>query len=243
MHIFRSDERPPVYTPIPAFVDTFVQFCLSDVSPERELPVVIGHQGASLPTRAILYNCEQMSRGNQLSAFLNKTKDPNVAEVWDYSRANVDILATHGVVARHVPLCTPDTYMSEIQEYCIQPKVYDVGFCGGISERRRQILHTLHSAGITVCTVKKWGKDRDIELGRCRVILNIHYANDYTIFESARCEPWLATGVPVITESSMDDDPRCAVIAPYNELVEKTICFLRGLRETSTCPQTCPSSP
>jgi hypothetical protein len=92
-----------------------------------------------------------------------------------------------------------------------------------------KILQGLRDAGITVNIVTSFGNTRDRELSKCRVILNIHYADDYSIFESVRCEPWLYIGTPVISENSWENDSH-AINVPYDQLVERTIEVLKTLR-------------
>ena len=64
-----------------------------------------------------------------------------------------------------------------------------------------------------------FGEERDIELSKCKVLINIHHSDDYKIFESARCEPWLSIGVPVVSECSLDNDPRCMNML-YDDLIK-----------------------
>jgi hypothetical protein len=59
--------------------------------------------------------------------------------------------------------------------------------------------------------------------------MNIHYGDTYNVFESARCEPWLKVGVPVISETSLDNDPRC-ISVDYDRLVETAISTLERIK-------------
>jgi hypothetical protein len=72
-----------------------------------------------------------------------------------------------------------------------------------------------------------YGEERDKELAKCKILLNIHAFSDYNVFENARCEPWLAIGVPIISENSLDNDPRC-INVDYDQIVPRTIEFLRS---------------
>ena len=38
------------------------------------------------------------------------------------------------------------------------------------------------------------------------MLVNIHYADDYGVFEAVRCNRWLAAGLPVLTEQGINDD-------------------------------------
>lgn len=196
---------------------TFVEFLLSDESPERQYPCLLyPFDTYEIREPIILYNCEQMSKSQPLASVVKIISNPNVKEVWDYSLENCRILKTYGIEAKHVPLVSSRAYVEQIQ--ALRDKLtVDVGFCGDLSERCLKILNELMREGLTVHYVKQDGIERDKRLARCRVILNIHPSDDPMIFEQARCDVWLRVGVPVVSETSIDDDPRC-INAPYNLL-------------------------
>ena len=60
--ITTSDIRPPVKTKIYNWVDLFVHFLASELSPERTLPLFIGETWPEETTPHIYYNCEQLTR-------------------------------------------------------------------------------------------------------------------------------------------------------------------------------------
>ena len=235
MPIYESEYRPPVYSSIYKFVDHLIPYLLSKYSPERRLPIIVADHGnhpSSL--RVIYYNTEQLTRRGEFERIVTRLRNSDIVEIWDYSTANIKIFHDVGFTnVRHVPVSTiPETVTSLRALYCESHQKFDLAFCGGMSPRRMNILNILIKKGITIniisySTKTKWGIERDREIARCRALLNIHFADDYIVFESVRCDPWLSVGMPVITETSVDDDCRCAVIAPYSELVERTIEFLR----------------
>lgn len=235
MPIYESEERPPVYSSIYKFVDHLIPYLLSKYSPERSVSIIVADcKTPNLTSSAIYYNTEQLTRYGMLDRITTLIGYHNVVEIWDYSTANIKILHDAGFTnVRYVPVSTiPETVTSLRTLYHASPPEFDLAFCGAISPRRQDILDGLMERGITIniisnSTKTKWGIERDREIARCRVLLNIHFADDYTVFESVRCDPWLSAGMPVISETSLDDDSRCAVIAPYGELVERTIEFLR----------------
>ena len=179
----------------------------------------------------IFYNTEQMTVPVYLDRLLYIARITKPYQIWDYSLANIAILKKHGIHnTKFVPLTSSPQLLSRLQSYRTSID-YDVGFCGILSKRRQTILNDLKAAGIKVNVVKVYGVERDKELAKCRIILNIHYNNNYKVFESARCEPWLRLGVPVISEPSLIDDPRC-IIAEYDKLVSTTIQYLNYLKST-----------
>jgi len=210
-------------------LQTFLEFLCSEESPPRDLPCVLYYtEGRFLNQPVLLYNCEQLSRQFHIELFLKLASNPHVKEVWDYSVAHCAILKSHGITARHVPLISPKAYIDQVVALRVPPDV-DVGFCGCLSERRLAILNGLLKAGLTVHCVTQFGLERDKRLARCRVLLNVHFSDDYTIFEQARCDVWLRAGVPVISETSVDDDTRC-INVPYALLVEKVRAVVEGLK-------------
>jgi len=214
--------RSPVLTTAGKWFDTFTLFLNSDLSPPREYPIVLG-QYFDLSNPFIFYNTEQLSRAGAPEIFIPVSQNPNCKEVWDYSKANVDIWKKFGINAIHVPPVVPDHFLEKLKEYRKAGQIYDVGFSGHTNERRLNIRDRLNQLGYnTHFLYETFGEERDIELAKCKILLNIHAADDYQIFESLRCEPWLAIGVPIISEHSLDNDPRCINVS-YDKIVDAVV--------------------
>ena len=213
-----------VITNIRRYVDTFIDSLQSTHAPPHELPVVVGST-KPYPPRFILYNTEQLTRQGELERIRTMAIIPACAEIWDYSEANVRILAERGIAAKHVPLRSSESYVARLRSLRSEGQIYDIGFAGSPSERRTAILDALAKKGVSLCLIRSWGKERDAVLAKCRIILNIHYDDDYKVFESARCVPWIEAGATVISEHSLDDDPRC-INVPYDQLVAACIAQL-----------------
>ena len=208
------------------FLDSFLHFLNSDLSPETDVPIVLRYYDEEkLPPSFIYYNTEQLtSKKNKLKLdyIVEYIKKHEVKEVWDYSKVNIELFKQHSIIAKHVPLQTPKLYSDKLLEFRKKGILYDVGFCGTPSLRREHILKELEKKGVKVNRVKGFGDERDKELAKCRVLLNLHVEDDYLIFESARCDAWLSIGVPIISENSLDNDPRCITV-DYNEVVSKVV--------------------
>ena len=202
------------------WLDTFYLFLSSEFAPERKYPIVLNSCN-KIDENFILYNTEQLSRISSLNYIKKMSKDPNCVDIWDYSKANIEILSKHGINAKYYPPILPETYLSKLREFRNAGQTYDIGFSGADSPRRSKIIKDLQNAGLTTNFIKVYGDERDREIAKCKVLLNIHHSLDYKIFEKARCEPWLAIGVPIISEHSLDDDPRCINVS-YDEMVDKT---------------------
>lgn len=201
-------------------IDTFRYFVESPLCPQASEPIHIGIWSRIPPIGRIIYNTEQLSRPEMLRVIKNIIKKSNPLEIWDYSLANIHILKNNNILARHVPLESPGWYVKELQSYRKDEQEYDVGFSGWMSPRRLKILNKLKASGLSVNIVANiFGKERDKELAKCKIILNIHASPEYKIFESNRCEPWLKAGVRVISENSLDNDDRC-INVKYSDIVK-----------------------
>jgi hypothetical protein len=222
-----SHHKNTVVTDVRHWLDTFVYFVESELAPQTKYPILLGvlkentfNEYKSIP--CIYYNTEQLTRIYMSSTILYIIQELKPVEIWDYSRENIAILRSFGINARYVPLKTPTWYMNELIGYRKKGIFYDVGFSGILTNRRLEILQELENSGLLVNKIECFGKERDIELAKCAIILNIHAGSDYKIFESARCEPWLSIGVPVISESGFDDDNRC-ILTDYGSFVQTTV--------------------
>lgn len=104
-------------------------------------------------------------------------------------------------------------------------KQYDIVFTGGLSQRRLAILNKLTSFGIRVFVVKGFGTDRDNILSLGKILLNIHFSDEYKTYESIRCDRWLMSGMMVVTETSQDDEildvKELLIIEKYDNIVNK----------------------
>jgi hypothetical protein len=220
--------RPPVLTWLQHSEFLLIEFLESTLSPERNLPIYFNnHYKGPLPEKVYYYNIEQLTRKSELETIKGLWAKGHIVEVWDYSTFNCKILTENNIPNRYVPFTPTPKRIEYYNELLQQPKIYDVGFCGASSPRRDFVLKGLRDAGLTVLALHNaWGEERDKQLARSKVIVNIHYGNDYKVFETSRCGHWLAVGHPVISEESLDSDSR-AITVPYDKLIERTIQALK----------------
>lgn len=107
-----------------------------------------------------------------------------------------------------VSVRVPDLY----QDWRRAFKDFDLAFVGTVTPRRKRILQTLSDRGISIHVIQSFGFHETIrECLGSRAILNVHADDDYQIFETARCSVWLDSDVPVLSETSLDNDPRAFV--------------------------------
>jgi len=170
---------------------------------------------------------EQMTYPKMLKEVCERVRQKDIVEVWDYSQVNVDILKSQGIQARHVPLQTTPEDVAKLKSYIPSKPEFDVGFCGVVPDRRMRILQQLGEKGLKVVLCNTtYGEERDRILAKCRVQLNIHQTDVHKVYESTRCNHWLDAGIPVISETSLDDDPRCINVS-YDALVETVVKFCK----------------
>ena len=214
------------------FFDTFIHFvespdCPSCPQSPQSSQTKIIYLGTNPPAGfyGILYNTEQLTIPDKYKQVVTCIQQNPELEVWDYSQVNIGILATAGIMAKYIPLYSPPWYIEKLRSFRSEI-VYDVGFNGSQSARREKVLSSLREKGFKVLTSTSWGDERDRELSKCRILLNIHYSTDHLIFETARCEPWFQLGVPIISELSIENDKRC-ILTTYDGFVDTVVRYFR----------------
>jgi len=232
---YRSNVRPNVYTNYEnSEIMNVINFLLSDKSPERSCPIYIIDQVHLFPvgiSSKIIYNIEQMTREDMFNRNMPRMKQPDIIGVWDYSISNYNILKDHKLNLLYVPFKLSIDKIIEYRNLIDDKKSYDIVFCGQMSQYRKKILDELRSRGKNVLVIEdNYTNSKDIIIGKCHLLINIHFNESYKIFEVIRCEPWLSSGLPVLTETSLDDDLR-AVNVPYNQLVDKACEILDNIRK------------
>ena len=221
---------PRILTNKEKWADTFLLFLTSDLCPPTSYPILLGFGFDKIPQKKfIFYNIEQLSRKSCLKELAQYAKNKHCVEIWDYSRANVEICAKHNIKTRHVPPVMSNNALTHFKLLKQVNQSYDIGFAGAQTPRRDFIMNSLEKTGYKINYIfGKYCIERDIEIAKCKILINIHAEEDYQIFESARCEPWLEIGVPIISEHSLDDDPRC-INVNYEELIDTSIETLKRL--------------
>lgn len=207
---------------------------------ELEQFLVINHKDCGFPIsimnpcwggKQILYNTEQLTRPSVLDYFSNHIRfNDMIYEVWDYSAANVEILNRAGLTnARHVPFRMWNEYREELLSYQSGECHYDVGFCGWMASKRRvDIVEELRKRGLSVLVIQDlFGRDRDMMLSKCKIIMNLHFDENYRIFESYRCFAWIDINKTVVSENSIDNDDRC-INVEYEEMADAITSILKS---------------
>jgi len=176
--------------------------------------------------KIFLLNLEPLNLKYRLTSII-ESYDTYKPIVYDYSLSNIKILKQNGINnVNYLPYISTNYEINYLKKlYTDTEKKYDFGIltgCGApnnsISElgpKRKKLVEFLLSKGFTVNIIKAWNIKRDIELSKCKVILNIHgqlLHNDQwfdsNIFEHLRCERLLNAGFTILSEKSylLDED-------------------------------------
>ena len=182
-------------------------------------------------------NFEQLFVYNQYAS-LRKIYDKKI-QVIDYSAVHVEFMER----AMHLPYQYNEKEVSLLKSLIrSQPKEYDVCMVANGTPHRIDIWNELKRRGVRVNHVTGWLLTRDIEIAKCRLLLNVHVDTEevgYTIFEHLRCDRWMFAGMPIISETSRFDedqkdlDLHGIMFHPYEELVDKVIEFLAKPQQTN----------
>jgi len=159
----------------------------------------------------------------------------------DYDQYQTNVIQT--VTDNHV-LYLPYQIVPEEVEYLShllkkKKKIYDVAFCStNGSPRRLKIFEQLEKRGISLTNVVGWGKSRDKKIAKAKILVNIHYAEDYRIFEHMRCDRWILSGLLVVSEDSasdmLNDCKDLFIIEKYDNIVNKILEILSNYDKYQT---------
>jgi hypothetical protein len=156
-------------------------------------------------------NTEQLSVKLKLDEYTSFIKKD--FQIYDYSLHNIRITGT----GTYLPYREKTEETVALREFLKQPKDFDFAVIGSDSEHRTKIMQVLKKRGYTIHHVKGWNAERDIQVGRCKALLNIHYDGDYQIYESIRCNRWQFAGMQIYSEPCIDaSDVDGSVIFVHN---------------------------
>ncbi len=100
------------------------------------------------------------------------------------------------------------------------------------SQRRLAVVDALRSRGVAVDFISGFGISRDQQLFRYKILINLHYDDDYQILEELRCNRCIFNRMIVVSEKSLYDDihmlKRHFLSVPYNEIVDKVVDVVRN---------------
>ena len=167
---------------------------------------------------------------NNIISYFNTYTYLKEYPIYDYSKTNIRILNKHGINnCLHLPYNCIQSELDFLIQANTNKKEYDFGFVydwvahnNGLKSfpikppRRNKIMRFLLENGFTINLIRGYGEDRDIEFGKCKIILNPHgqinekqnpLPDEFSnIFEHIRCDRLLKAGYTVLSETSYDLD-------------------------------------
>lgn len=172
----------------------------------------------------LLINMEQLSRPIWCSLIVDY-KSRGV-KIYDYDLYQS---LTYGLL--YLPYQLSKLELAYLSDLLLEKeKKYDVTICSeNGSLRRSKIVVELRNRGLKVENVCGWHGVRDDAISSSKLLLNVHYGEDYCIFEHLRCDRWLLSGQLVVSETGLSDgllDVRdLLIMVPYEDLVN-TVCHV-----------------
>lgn len=184
-------------------------------------------------------NFEMLSVPNNLRDILNRVKTSKPVHVYDYSKSNIKLWKQcdiHNVCWFPMLHNKYNTFKLQQMRKNNGTPQYDFGIIAynndiRCSARRKQVVTHLRNIGHSVNVATGWGDERDNELSKCEVILNIHHAETYKTFEHLRCDRLLYAGLKVVSEEC--DDLCTEFASTFNNL--KIVKFNTLLSLTKKC--------
>jgi len=179
----------------------------------------------------VLWNTEQLTR----TEYLNQVKRllSEGIRVLDYSSENLYLLSSeHTSLPGTSALLSYQYDQKEVERLksyayrdSTQEPEYDIVFVGTMSSKRQKILSILKSMGYLVKVVDGWKEERDRELMKGKLLVNIHYSDLYSVYESIRCDRLVFAEMIVVTERSQNqnqvDINPLLLIEEYDDLIPR----------------------
>lgn len=195
----------------------------------------IDFQLITKPINKFLINTEQLT----ISMYNNTIKrylSINIPVI-DYSLENIASLDHPNIF--YLPYQYNENEIEKLKKFYLDtPKIYDVAFCGSVSERRKKILDDIRNLGLTVLEITTdWADTRDMKIASCKMLINIHYRDDYNIYESMRCDRWAFATMPVLSEDSIYDElldvkkNGVVLFYKYDELPMAVYHFIKNFKQ------------
>ncbi len=159
----------------------------------------------------VLLNTEQLSKMQWIQTLCNLP-----IKIVDYSFANIQCLLPYRQNLYYLP------YMVNYNEIKNYEKTYDIACIGCWTDSYR--LHITNQIP-NINIIEGYDSKRDEKLFRHKILLNVHFNEQFKIFEQMRCNRCIFNKMIVITEKSLDIDfelKKYIIECEYNELVSTT---------------------
>ncbi len=167
----------------------------------------------------------------QTSISANKHKYSRYAEKYENLRyvhySNANSLRLFSEIrdkrVRHVYLPYVPCNLVDFERLRKKEKKYDVAFVGHMGPYRSHIVSRLEKL-YNLIDIRTFGDDKDRQVAESKVLINIHYDDQYEVLESLRCVPAYLAGTLVVSQNSaaqtLSDIEREFIFADYEKLVD-----------------------
>lgn len=179
-----------------------------------------------------LLQTEPLNISLRLNSIINIYNKYPYLKIYDYSKTNIKILHKHNITnCEHLSYNIQSNELNKLTQFMNNNKnnqIYDFGFIYNWKSlpiqyqdiinppRRRKVIDFLRTNGFSVNIIAGYDDDRDIEISKCKILLNIHgQINEKmvpeddecsNVFEHIRCDRLLETGYFILSETCYDLD-------------------------------------
>jgi hypothetical protein len=162
--------------------------------------------------KIFLINMEQMTR----EFWRNKVLEND--NLIDYSMGNISLLNRENII--YFP------YGVNKNEFFDIKKEFDICMItNSQSNKRNKIFNEIKNRGGNIDLISLFGEERDKIVFKYKILINIHFDDDFQVYESLRCDRCIFNKMIVITETSLDDNTILLkdklVICNYEDIVDK----------------------
>jgi glycosyltransferase involved in cell wall biosynthesis len=170
-------------------------------------------------------NTEQLVVPEKYAEYKTYIKDD--IEIFDYSESNIKISGK----GTFLPYKEVPEETEKLKKFLEIRKQYDVVVIGTISERRKKIIDDLRKHELRVNFITElYDDERDQEIAKAHILLNLHFSDKYTEYETVRCDRWRFAGMKVITEECSGKIPDDVKVVDLKMLHKKVIKILGNNR-------------
>jgi hypothetical protein len=164
--------------------------------------------------KIFLINMEQMTR----EFWRNKVLEMD--NLIDYSMGNISLLKRENII--YFPYGVNKNEIYDIK------KEFDICMItNSQSNKRNNIFNEIKNRGGNIDLISLFGEERDKIVFKYKILINIHFDDDFQVYESLRCDRCIFNKMIVITEKSLDDNTILLkdklVICNYEDIVDKAL--------------------
>jgi hypothetical protein len=176
--------------------------------------------------KILIINTEQLTRYRCLKNLKNlykiiKNLGKNI-KLSDYSYVNVELLKNYDIKSN---LIKYKINKNEIYNLKKKIDIVCIDFKNSSSIPRKYMYNLLTLNFNNVVNIKDWGFKRDELLFSSKILVNIHFDKNYTIFEEIRCNRCIFNKIIVISEYSKNWEnfylKNHMIFTDYSNIVEK----------------------